>query len=69
MGIRRALTAALVAAALAGSGVVGAATAEAASPAVSWNDCTSTGGYVVPWGPGTYMCNGGKYGGAPITSM
>ncbi|MEU3348685.1 hypothetical protein ABZ723_27570 [Streptomyces sp. NPDC006700] len=69
MRIRRALTAALAAAALAGLGVVNAATAQAASPRISWGDCTSSGGYVVNPSPSAYVCNGGKYGGAAITSM
>lgn len=69
MRIRRALTAAFIAAALAGLGVVNAATAQATSPSISWRDCTSTGGYAVNMGLGNYVCNGGMYGGAPINSM
>lgn len=70
MRVRRTLTAALVAAAFAGLGVAGAATAQAApQPRISWQQCTNTGGYVTNLGPGSYVCQGGMYGGAPITSM
>ncbi len=69
MSIRRTLTAALVAVTFSGLGLINAATAQATSPTISWQQCTTTGGYATQIGPGTYYCQGGMYGGAPITSM
>ncbi|MGW3353905.1 hypothetical protein ACWDFL_00610 [Streptomyces bungoensis] len=69
MSMRRVLVAVLTAAALGGLGLADAAAAQAAPPRIGWQQCVDHGGYVVNTAPSVYVCRGGPFNSAPITSM
>ncbi|WP_369390111.1 hypothetical protein AB5J72_22545 [Streptomyces sp. CG1] len=66
MRIRGIIAAAVATAALAGLGITGATTAQAATPQVSGHQCTAGGGFISGTPQNGFFCVGGKYAGQPI---
>ena len=68
MSIRRILAAVITTAALAGLGLTGTTTAQAAAPNVTGTQCRNGGGTVVHQGFGNYVCLGGTYNSHPVSA-